>query len=205
MTEESKINATDRLRREGRWDEASRFRDEVKQQLRAEGKSRQEANDAAWAAMLAKYQPLAPSDGTGEFDDVWIEDTDASHDEANRPNLVADIMWTYLHLAIRSTQPKDAPNPGAWSMLCWARRHVNRFFEQLFPKVLSASSQQTRNLHVQHARPDDDEDEGLRRLEAIFEETRLENENCRKEAEGRQSCAHADCGCPRWQADGSTS
>ena len=204
MTEESKINATDRLRREGRWEEASQFRDQVKQQLRTEGKSRQEANDAAWAAMIAKYPPLAQSDGADEFDDVWIEDTDGSHDDPKWPNLVADILWVYLHLARRCTQSTDAPNPGAWSLLCWARRHVNRFFEQLIPKILSASSQQSGNLPVHHARTDD-EDEGLKRLDAIFAETRLENEERRKEAEGRQSCVHEDRGSSRWQTDGSPS
>ena len=137
--------------------------------------------------MLAKYQPLAQSDGTCEFDDVWIEDTDASHDEANRPDLAGDVLWAYQNLARRSVHPKDAPNAGAWALLSWARRYRNRFFEVLFRKALSASAQQSRNLPVQHARTDDNEDEGLRRLEAIFEETRQANEERRKEAMNRQA------------------
>src|SRR5881394_1073934 len=54
---ESRIVATDRLRKEKRWEEASRFRDEVRRQLRAAGKPRAEANDAAWEAMLDRFPP----------------------------------------------------------------------------------------------------------------------------------------------------
>ena len=38
--EESKIEATDRLRQDGLWEEALLYRDEVKSCLRTEGKSR---------------------------------------------------------------------------------------------------------------------------------------------------------------------
>jgi hypothetical protein len=58
---ESKIHATERLRREGRWDEASAFRDNVRKRLRADGKPKSEANDLAWEAMIDKYQPLGCS------------------------------------------------------------------------------------------------------------------------------------------------
>jgi hypothetical protein len=44
---ESKIVATDRLRKEGRWEEASLWRDNKRKQLRAEGKSKTDANDAS--------------------------------------------------------------------------------------------------------------------------------------------------------------
>lgn len=61
---ESRIEATPRLQREGRWAEASLFRDQVRSRLRAEGKTRAEANDAAWEAMTEAYPPLPeePSD-----------------------------------------------------------------------------------------------------------------------------------------------
>ena len=51
MAIESKIELTDRLRRQGKWEEASRYKDEVKQCLREEGKTKREANDLAWTAM----------------------------------------------------------------------------------------------------------------------------------------------------------
>ena len=137
--------------------------------------------------MLAKYQPLARLDDADEYADVWIEDNDARPGDVNRPDLAGDVLWAYQNLARRSVHPKDAPNAGAWALLSWARRYRNRFFEVLFRKALSASAQQSRNLPVQHARTDDKEDEGLRRLEAIFEETRQANEERRKEAMNRQA------------------
>ena len=45
--QENKIEATDRLRQDGLWEEASLYRDAVKRCLRAEGKSRKEANSLA--------------------------------------------------------------------------------------------------------------------------------------------------------------
>ena len=51
MANESNVECTDRLRRQGKWEEASRYKDEVKQCLREEGKTKREANDLAWTAM----------------------------------------------------------------------------------------------------------------------------------------------------------
>ena len=50
---ESKIVLTERLRREGRWDEASEFKDKSVAKFRADGLKRGEAAEAAWAAMAA--------------------------------------------------------------------------------------------------------------------------------------------------------
>ena len=55
---ESKIELTHRLEREGRWEEASLFRDQVRQRLKREGKTRQEANEGAWQAMAERYPPI---------------------------------------------------------------------------------------------------------------------------------------------------
>jgi hypothetical protein len=58
---ESKIVATERLRKEGRWDEASLWRDKKRKQLRADGQARAESNEAAWDAMIKQFPPLPPS------------------------------------------------------------------------------------------------------------------------------------------------
>ena len=47
---ESKIALTDRLRREGRWAEASKFKDAALADFRAKGMKRDEAGAAAAAA-----------------------------------------------------------------------------------------------------------------------------------------------------------
>ena len=57
---ESKIETTDRIRRQGKWEEASRFKDQAKQRHRDAGKSRQEANRLAWEAVQEKFPPVPP-------------------------------------------------------------------------------------------------------------------------------------------------
>jgi hypothetical protein len=55
---ESRIELTDRLRREGRWPEASKRKDEMVKLLRAEGMKRTEAAEEAWRRLAAEYPPL---------------------------------------------------------------------------------------------------------------------------------------------------
>ena len=57
---ESKIELTDRLRRQGLWGEASKYKDEVKDRLRTEGHSRKEAGELAWAEMQKRYPAKDP-------------------------------------------------------------------------------------------------------------------------------------------------
>lgn len=82
---ESKIEMTKRLQREGLWDEATEFRCDERRRLRASGMPRDEANDRAWESMgekfpspeniaafylaAAKSAPL--NCGSPEFADVW--------------------------------------------------------------------------------------------------------------------------------------
>jgi hypothetical protein len=63
---ESKIELTERLRREGRWEEASRFKDEAVKDLRSKGIRRAEANEQAWEAMAEKFPPLPTAQQTPE-------------------------------------------------------------------------------------------------------------------------------------------
>ncbi|MHB8953845.1 MAG: hypothetical protein ACYC4U_12820 [Pirellulaceae bacterium] len=57
---ESKIELTERLRREGRWAEASWFKDEIVKKLRAEGMKRREAGEQAWREMAKAFPPVVP-------------------------------------------------------------------------------------------------------------------------------------------------
>jgi len=57
---ESKIELTERLRREGRWAEASKFKDTALKEFRAKGMKRTEAAEAAWGAMATAFPPLPP-------------------------------------------------------------------------------------------------------------------------------------------------
>ena len=59
---ESKIVATKRLQSEGLWNEASLYREEVREHLRGEGMTRKEANRGAWEEMLEAYPPFDADD-----------------------------------------------------------------------------------------------------------------------------------------------
>ena len=59
---ESKIELTERLRREGRWPEAMKFKDTALRDFRCKGMKRDEAAQAAWEATATAYPPLAPID-----------------------------------------------------------------------------------------------------------------------------------------------
>jgi hypothetical protein len=63
---ESKIETTDRLRAEGRWAEASAYKDEVLRGLRAEGMKKADAGAEAWRRMQEKYPPLETTEETTE-------------------------------------------------------------------------------------------------------------------------------------------
>jgi hypothetical protein len=51
---EDKPHATRRLQREGRWEEASKFRRQVRSELRSMGTPKDEANEEAWRVMIEK-------------------------------------------------------------------------------------------------------------------------------------------------------
>jgi len=59
MNRTEKLEIMRRLRNVGLWDEAEKYREEIRQQLRTEGKSRREAVAAAWQKMADEYLPLA--------------------------------------------------------------------------------------------------------------------------------------------------
>ena len=64
---ESKIELTERLRAEGRWIEASNFKETARADLRTKGMGRQEAVEASWEAMAEAYPPLPVAEATQEL------------------------------------------------------------------------------------------------------------------------------------------
>ena len=63
---ESKIDATHRLQKDGRWNEASEYRAEQRQKFRDEGLTKKEANERAWKAMINEF-PAPDEDGYIHF------------------------------------------------------------------------------------------------------------------------------------------
>jgi len=138
---ESKSSATDRLRHEGRWEEASEFKDTLIVNLRDYGMKGTDAREAAWEVMIEKYPPILAVEVSESSSDEQLPDIgdDALERFSNTShNLTRDILWVYESLEDKRIQIEDAPSLGAWSLLRWARDYRNRFFEQLLPKALAS-------------------------------------------------------------------
>ena len=143
---ESKLIASNRLRKEGRWPEASTWRDAEKKRLRAEGMNKIDSNEAAWVNMSEEFPPidmpqpekkvqLPPKPKKEEKADVVdLVECDEFDDYDGTTDISGDIAWVYTNLCLNDIKPSDSPGPGAWGLLAWARENRNRFFEQMIPK-----------------------------------------------------------------------
>lgn len=91
---ESKIELTNRLRREGRWAEASKLKDTALADFRAKGMRRDEAAEAAWAAMEEAYPPLAAVEAVVSVRVQGLTDIPASWPPlvGNAP-IAAEVSW----------------------------------------------------------------------------------------------------------------
>ncbi len=153
IMQESKATATDRLRREGRWNEASKFKDETIANQRREGMGRQDAQAAGWTAMLEKFAPAPNSGENGElatYDPATINLPDSSP-----ASFLTDAFWVYNQLGKGSVTAAEAPSSGSWALLRWAKRNEDRFFEQIMPKALTLSTKMEAvepevNVHLEH-------------------------------------------------------
>ena len=124
--DESRIATTDRLRKAGLWEAACAFREQCRLELRAEGKSRQDANDQAWAQMQERFPapavPPRPNATEELVEDIQRRTVVApSIDEliavvsatGSSANLLADIFWARQHLDDPQFRIADAPTPAA--------------------------------------------------------------------------------------------
>ena len=58
MPSETKIAATHRLQKDGRWDQACRFRERHREALRAQGLTRKESRERSWQLMIERFEPV---------------------------------------------------------------------------------------------------------------------------------------------------
>ena len=139
--DESKSAATDRLRREGRWEEASKFRDDKRAEFKIAGMKRTEANNAAWDAMLAEFPPQptsAPESDGAQRSDAESIAAILARSNSSTADPLGDALWVYDHLGDDDLTPAEFPSLGAWSMWNWSRANRARFFERLWPKADAA-------------------------------------------------------------------
>jgi hypothetical protein len=166
---ESKITLTHRLQREGNWDKASLFKDDCISRLRAEGKPRKEAQQAAWEEMEQRFPPPPSESEPVALENIPSEWADSSSSSA--VDFFSDAMWVYSSLGLSKVQPGDAPSAGAWSLLRWAKRHEDRFFEQILPKVVAKSA---KTVSCAEEEPAAKEEQSISELEKLLSGNHLQ-------------------------------
>ncbi len=199
---ESKIELTTRLRAEGRWAEASKFKDETVKSLRASGMKRNEAGDLAWQRMAEAYPPVPAAKPTCKPAvpehpvTVWPRD-EAAWNAAfvaipdRCPHSVA-LDWIASHPAMSRLQEEGkatvvltvddvlnpphgkAPSRGAvMALQNWANR-PNKFYEMM----LSEQKKQVEDPEAKNVDLDpglEEVERMLKQLYADFEQRLTEN------------------------------
>lgn len=170
---ESKIALTERLRREGCWDAATKFKDDALRDFRSKGMKRDEASDAAWEAMEQAYPP---TDAVASTTDIRAEEPidtrvqGLSEIPAGWPQLPAnaalpgEIAWVCANrLRVRDGIGVDlsralSPAP-SYSALSWLETSI------LFPSKFA-------DISVKATQNQEDEQEHIRREKMAIEEIR---------------------------------
>ena len=173
---ESKIELTERLRREGRWAEASRLKDTALADFRAKGMKRDEAAEAAWAAMAEAYPPLPVAEGPVDpaAGTPAAMTTDAPpipwSDLPTEGDFDEEVRWVHQqYILIVEESPrgrvihweratKKPPSTGACSLARWAADNRTAFYKDLLPRTMSKAS------------PNQEEEANLREAEMRAEE-----------------------------------
>ncbi len=168
---ESKAELTDRLRREGRWSEASKFKDTALADFRAKGMKRDEAGDAAWEAMAEAYPPeegvvvdAGRIQGFQEIPSDWPDlpsnaslQAEVRWCQSNRLRVVEEMRGGAIRVHLeRAGGP--APSHGALGWLDTAIRFPSKFAE-LVSRVLK--DEQEEQAAVKRERMAIDEVRGL--------------------------------------------
>ncbi len=110
---QSKIELTERLRREGRWAEASQFKDQTVKKLRAGGMKRTEAGEQAWQKMAEAYPPLRPPAPAAASEEV----ADECEEEMQRLFDVAESELNCWQQKYGITLSDDARTALVWDIL----------------------------------------------------------------------------------------
>jgi hypothetical protein len=126
---ESKITLTDRLRREGRWEQACIFRDQKRREFRAAGMSKVEAREAAWEAAAAAFPPLslpAPESKREQLPPSSLDVQQLHHRDPRRvPEWLREDV-TDLGYSL-DTSPQSFHSMGMYGFWRWASSHREEF------------------------------------------------------------------------------
>lgn len=185
---ESKIVLTERLRKEGRWDEASKFKDKAIADFRADGMRRSEAAAAAWTAVAEAFPPqlgegrVSGQNGAGEALEATCMHPIPWNDLPAEADFEDEVRWVhqqYVVIVQDSQQGPQihwdratakAPSTGACSLALWAAENRTAFYKDLLPKTMARSEgprlSDENTMEVQ--------DPGLKDVEAMLKQ--LEDE-----------------------------
>ena len=160
---ESKIELTERLRRENRWIEASKFKDDAIKRLRSEeGLSRDEARERAWELMAEEYFPLPVSEtetesiiikvqGLGTIPPSWPVLPDNA-------SLQSELNWVQSQrlLVVEERSPgvvvvhlerARCPAP-SWSALSWLETSIRSYAKYVDIVVKSIKDEPDRSADI---------------------------------------------------------
>ncbi len=185
MPTESKVVATNRLKAEGRWADASLYRDERRVYWRSVDR-RADAAEWSWREMVAEFPPLPKTESeakpkatapgpTRDPDPLDITDAD--------PALIRrlmdveidwdrDVMWCYRVYAAPASaiRLEDAPSLAAWGTLRTARAEPQRFLG-LAAQVIGKTSKPTpTDRETPAPAPRETQDPGLDDLRRMIDE-----------------------------------
>jgi len=175
---ESKIELTERLRAEGRWAEASDFKETARGDFRAKGMKRAEAAEAAWEAMAEAYPPLPVAESPANPGVPEAVATDASPipwpDLPTVGDFGEEVRWVHqqyiriveeglrgrvIHWDRASVKP---PSAGACSLARWAAENRTAFYKDMLPKIMAkADDQAEEEANIRRERMAIDEIRGL--------------------------------------------
>ncbi len=122
-----------RLRAEGRWTQASEFREAERQRFRKAGRSKPQARDESWSAMLVKFPPqtqTGPAHRAAVQPEVDPEVAQAIEEQLDElasrgasRDIQRDLDWAYANMALKNLMPLDsgAPSVSAFDMYRFAR------------------------------------------------------------------------------------
>lgn len=130
------------MKREGRLEEFNTRREELRAELKEKGVKRKDANHKAWQQAIAEFPPL-PEPASEEEEETESSDVQPEFDEYAQPPPPpydgCDIMWAFFRVDyVKTVKEEDAPNPGAWFLLKWARRDLRDFAHSILPKAYAA-------------------------------------------------------------------
>ena len=163
---QSKLELTKRLEREGRWEEASQWKDSRIKYHRSKGNKRPEAQALAWEEMEAKYPPVEVPEEVLSAPGFSPEVL-ASLPPGSFRTFMEDAEWVYANLESGCINVAEPPSTGAVALLTWARTNRDAFYSKILPRGLEQIEQQrekdekTRKEELQY---NEDAEEVLRML-----------------------------------------